>query len=308
MNAEAILTPGGIADQLTRGLSGLGQAFVRGDELRYQGQRDRVADDRYSAEAALREREMQRRDARQALEDQRYQDETAYRRDQDQRVAADRELARQAAYPELYQGSPSPQIASRATDALRRREFDDASKGYVSPEKMQVLPDQQDWRVPMAPGERMYGPPASSPAAQGLAARETRTRAPRDHMAEKQLGIDAATERQTRELEAKDKAARLKYVTKRLADLEQDQNGAFVPEASNWVGRQFGGLSQEQVNAHPSTLKYNQRDQEIKELKAELETLQGGGAAGALGRPTVAPAQGTDDWAPPDARQFIHRN
>ena len=187
MNAEAIMTPGGIADQLTRGLSGLGQSFNSREEMLRQGQRDRIGDDRYTAEMALRERDRQQQNDRQAMMDQRDQsryadsqthlhardalDASRYATQENQRNT-EADLNRQTQHPELYQNSPSPQIAHTAQDALGRRQFSDAKAGYIPQDQMHPMPGSQDWRVPMEPGEPMYGPTPGTPAWQGQRAGE----------------------------------------------------------------------------------------------------------------------------------------
>ena len=205
MNAQAILTPGGIADQLTRGLSGLGQSFNDREEMLRRGQRDRIGDDRYTAEMALRQQRLDREDARQALMDRRYGDERRYshardalgdRRTAESEAAArqdreyqrqDAERKRQSLYPEDYASSPSPQVARTAQEALNRREFSDAKSGYIPQDKMIGGFQGRDWREPMVPNEQVYGPKPGSPAAQGQAAGDALRRPVRDYQAEIRL-------------------------------------------------------------------------------------------------------------------------
>ena len=314
MNAEAILTPGGIADQLTRGLSGLGQSFAQRENLLYQGQRDRVADDRYVAEMALRQQELARRDARQALEAQRYQQELAFRQQQEQRVAADRELERQTKYPELYQASPSPQVSSRAADALRRREFEDARAGYVPPERMQVLPDQQDWRVPMAPGERMYGPPAGSPAAQGFAARPQPTTPMfrRDPLDVAGFNASARDDQNEKAFQRKLLQDQIRSLEGQLAEANNAAQGILAPSidqaypGKHWYGG--GTYTAEDVAASPLTKQKMAADMRVTELTAQLNQLRAsamGGAAGALGAPANTPVGDWKSRAAGGFKQFV---
>ena len=113
MNAEAIMTPGGIADQLTRGLSGLGQSFNRREELLRQGQRDRIGDDRYTAEMALRERDRQQQIERQTMQDRRMGARDAL---------ADRRYGDQHAETRRHNGMQE----TTARDALSRQQEQDA--------------------------------------------------------------------------------------------------------------------------------------------------------------------------------------
>jgi hypothetical protein len=306
MNPEAIMTPGGIADQLTRGLSGLGQSFARREELRYQGQRDRMADDRYTAEMALRQQAQERADARMALEDRRYGEQQARlgRMDQlaledRQRAQADAERKRRAMYPEDYVNSPDPQQSRSAQEALRRQEFDYATRGYVSSDQMQTLPGA-DFRAPMQPGQRLFGPVPGSAAAQGLEARDQSRKPNYGRTEEQRIAAQEAARRFQMERDAtRARANRMEQITKEInnakKDKEQRIKDALLAEGMT-LGEQDGWLTSRDTalkniaaarKAHESA-----PDPALQKLETELAVLQAmGGAAGALGAPSqVAPS------------------
>jgi hypothetical protein len=297
MNPEAIMTPGGIADQLTRGLSGLGQSFARREELRYQGQRDRMADDRYTAEMALRQQAQERADARMALEDRRYGEQQARlgRMDQlaledRQRAQADAERKRRAMYPEDYVNSPDPQQSRSAQEALRRQEFDYATKGYVSPDQMQTLPGN-DFRAPMQPGQRLFGPVPGSAAAQGLETRAAKEKPQRDFEGELATRIKATSERDAARVAEKDRQNQIERINKQIDKLKTAQAAQMVPEVNS--DRPYWGTgkyTQEQIDALPEGAARKALQGQIDDLNVELRSLQSG-AAGALGAPSqVAPS------------------
>lgn len=311
MNPEAIMTPGGIADQLTRGLSGLGQSFARREELRYQGQRDRMADDRYTAEMALRQQAQERADARMALEDRRYGEQQARlgRMDQlaledRQRAQADAERKRRSMYPEDYVNSPDPQQSRSAQEALRRQEFDYATKGYVSPDQMQTLPGA-DFRAPMQPGQPLFGPVPGSAAAQGLEARAAREKpfygtTPEERTINREDTQRAQAERDATRARANRMAELTKEINNAKKDKEQRITAALLAEGmtvSNQTGYPFIPFDSTEDDAkkrvaaarkaHESEL-----DPALQKLETELAALQAmSGAAGALG--------GSDQPQPP---------
>jgi len=297
MNPEAIMTPGGIADQLTRGLSGLGQSFARKGELQYQGQRDRMADDRYTAEMALRQQAQERADARMALEDRRYGEQQARlgRMDQlaledRQRAQADAERKRRAMYPEDYVNSPDPQQSRSAQEALRRQEFDYATKGYVSPDQMQTLPGA-DFRAPMQPGQRLFGPVPGSAAAQGLEARAAREKPQRDFEGELETRIKATSERDRVRYAEENRQNQIERINKQIDRLLKERAGTMPLEAGaeNSWGWDY---SDAERAANPANVKYALLGEQIKKLEADRDALGAvGGAAGALGAPSqVAPS------------------
>ena len=297
MNPEAIMTPGGIADQLTRGLSGLGQSFARREELRYQGQRDRMADDRYTAEMALRQQAQERADARMALEDRRYGEQQARlgRMDQlaledRQRAQADAERKRRAMYPEDYVNSPDPQQSRSAQEALRRQEFDYATKGYVSPDQMQTLPGN-DFRFPMQPGQRLFGPVPGSAAAQGLEARTAKVKPQRDFEGELAAKIRATSERDRIRYAEANRQDKIDQINKQIDGLLKERASTMPLEkgAENSWGFDYSDAERE---ANPANVKYALLGEQIKKLQADRDALGPmGGAAGALGAPSqVAPS------------------
>jgi hypothetical protein len=298
MNPEAIMTPGGIADQLTRGLSGLGQSFARREELRYQGQRDRMADDRYTAEMALRQQAQERADARMALEDRRYGEQQARlgRMDQlaledRQRAQADAERKRRAMYPEDYVNSPDPQQSRSAQEALRRQQYGLAfDKGYVSPDQMQTLPGN-DFRVPMQPGQRLFGPVPGSAAAQGLEARSAREKPQRDFEGELATKIKATSERDRIRYVEASRRDQIDQINKQIDRLLKERAGTMPLEAGAENSWGFD-YSDAEIAANPANVKYAILGEQIKKLEADRDALGStGGAAGALGAPSqVAPS------------------
>lgn len=312
MNPEAIMTPGGIADQLTRGLSGLGQSFARREELRYQGQRDRMADDRYTAEMALRQQAQERADARMALEDRRYGEQQARlgRMDQlaledRQRAQADAERKRRAMYPEDYINSPNPQWASSAQEALRRQQYGLAfDKGYVPSDQMQTLPGN-DFRAPMQPGQRLFGPVPGSAAAQGLDARAAREKPFYGTTPEERTITREDTQRAQAERDAaRARANRMAELTKEINNAKKDKaqriTDALLAEGmtvSNQTGYPFIPFdsTEEEAKARVAAARKaheSEPDPALQKLETELAVLQAmGGAAGALGAPSqVAPS------------------
>lgn len=304
MNPEAIMTPGGIADQLTRGLSGLGQSFARREELRYQGQRDRMADDRYTAEMALRQQAQERADARMALEDRRYGEQQARlgRMDQlaledRQRAQADAERKRRAMYPEDYVNSPDPQQSRSAQEALRRQEFDYATKGYVSPDQMQTLPGA-DFRAPMQPGQRLFGPIPGSAAAQGLEARDQSRKPNYGRTEEERIAAAEAarrfqTERDAARVAEKDRQNQIERINKQIDKLKTAQAAQMVPEVG--ADRPFwgtGDYTQAQIDALPGGAARKALQGQIDDLNVELRSLQSGAASALGGNAQPQPPKG----------------
>jgi hypothetical protein len=195
MNAEAILTPGGIADQLGRSLSGVAQAYADyNNQKAAQAQQD-IVNNRESARMALEQQRyaqqqdrLQQQDARQALMDSRNYASQQHVADQRSASAA---LAQQLGNyrlaetnPRAYTNGSDPALAQYAQSKLNASQFKDATQGYVDPRDIQNTGPQ---------GEQ--GPFISSPSQQGLSARKT--------LAAERPNMHLTPEQRIAELEAK---------------------------------------------------------------------------------------------------------
>ena len=75
MNPQAIMTPGGIADQFTRGLSGVAQAFADRSRIDREAARDAFARQQAADALARQEEQMEYARGRDTLADKRYAEE-----------------------------------------------------------------------------------------------------------------------------------------------------------------------------------------------------------------------------------------
>jgi hypothetical protein len=211
-----------------------------------------------------------------------------------QRAQADAERKRRAMYPEDYVNSPDPQQSRSAQEALRRQEFDYATKGYVSPDQMQTLPGN-DFRAPMQPGQRLFGPVPGSAAAQGLEARTAKVKPQRDFEGELATKIRATSERDAARVAEKDRQNQIERINKQIDKLKTAQAAQMVPEVG--ADRPYwgtGNYTQEQIDALPEGAARKALQGQIDDLNVELRSLQSG-AAGALGGNTQLQPTG-GDW------------
>jgi hypothetical protein len=290
MNPEAIMTPGGIADQLTRGLSGLGQSFARREELRYQGQRDRMADDRYTAEMALRQQAQERADARMALEDRRYGEQQARLGRMDQLALEDRQRAQEEATYRRNMG-----FLDRGVVPEGVREFKDPN-----PQEAFGRFGPNDPPPEWGEGVRQYTPEAQIAAnARQALTKKMEPKPQRDFEGELATKIRATSERDA----ARARAKRMEQITKEInnakKDKEQRITAALLAEGMT-LGEQDGWFTSRDTalkniaaarKAHES-----EPDPALQDLEMELAALKAmGGAAGALGGSSQPQPTG-GDW------------
>ena len=284
MNAEAILTPGGIADQLTRGLSGLGQSFARREDLLYQGQRDRIADDRYNAEMALRQQEQARRDARQALEDQRYQQERQsatkdrnYRIGMEMRQEEDRRSQRQNAQnlDYLRQGV----VPAGVPEYQQESPLMSGARGVLSPLGL------MDTQAPYTP-EGQYAANARNALEAKAAPRPFYGTTPEERAARDAEKARLDEQMQNRAFAARERASTLAALRRELASKEEAlaakipiQEGE-VKDPNAWFESTY---SKEEVAADRPTREYGVLVGQVELIRIPfLRTHLGGGAESAL--------------------------
>jgi hypothetical protein len=282
MNPEAIMTPGGIADQLTRGLSGLGQSFARREELRYQGQRDRMADDRYTAEMALRQQAQERADARMALEDRRYGEQQARLGRMDQLALEDRQRAQEEATYRRNMG-----FLDRGVVPEGVREFKDPN-----PQEAFGRFGPNDPPPEWGEGVRQYTPEAQIAAnARQALTKKMEPKPQRDFEGELATKIRATSERDRIRYAEDNRRDQINQINKQIDRLLKERAGTMPLEAGAENSWGFDYSDAERA-ANPANVKYALLGEQIKKLEADRDALGAvGGAAGALGAPSqVAPS------------------
>lgn len=252
MNTEALLTPGGIADQLGRSLSGVTQAYA-------DYNRQKAAD-------AQQQFQNNRMTARDALDQQRYAQLMAQQQHQNERQAAldaqaakDRQfnmnrlsasdaLAQQLQQykmadmnPRGYLQTDDPALAQFAQAKLGQNQFEHAVKGYVDPRDIANNGPQQDWhtRYPEPVNQGF----AAKSAADALA--HEKIRAPRDYEAEYAARNATREEQDRRAFEGKTYQIKLENYYKDLADWKDKKRKArdgfsepepMPPVMPSWMG------------------------------------------------------------------------
>ena len=178
MNPGAILTPGGIADQLTHGLSGVAQALAQRGQIQRQDRQQEFQNNQSELRMALAQSADERASAAQALQQAQFEASHRQRANQfeqnlgiQKQQLANQEMNAQRqdmyANPEAYTASPSPAMSGTAQRLSDRNTFKEAAQGYVRPEENRIM-SGTDWTHPLAPETPAFGPKLGSPAAQGL--------------------------------------------------------------------------------------------------------------------------------------------
>jgi hypothetical protein len=160
---------------------------------------------------------------------------------------------------------------------------------------MQTLPGN-DFRFPMQPGQRLFGPVPGSAAAQGLEARDQSRKPNYGRTEEQRIAAEEAarrfqTERDAARVAEKDRQNQIERINKQIDKLKTAQAAQMVPEVG--ADRPFwwtGDYTREQIDALPEGAARKALQGQIDDLNVELRSLQSG-AAGALG--------GSDQPPPP---------